>query len=102
MINYKNNDPNTYLNLKDEFKENLLDLTKKQNWMELDNTSISFDFNGSSITKFKDEVWDFRIHKVGTEITLINFGFKENDISPQLIRELKTVALAYIFHSRHA
>ena len=55
MINYKNNDPNTYLNLKDEFKENLLDLTKKQNWMELDNTSISFDFNGSSITKFKDE-----------------------------------------------
>ncbi|MFT4060462.1 MAG: hypothetical protein QM652_13045 [Legionella sp.] len=102
MITYKKNESNIHLTLKDEFKENLLDLTKKQNWIGLDNTSISCDFNRSSITKFKDEVWDFRIYKVGTETTLINFGFKENDISPQLIRELKTVALAYIFHSRHA
>lgn len=52
MITYKKNESNIHLTLKDEFKENLLDLTKKQNWMELGNTSISFDFNGSSITKF--------------------------------------------------
>lgn len=85
----------------DELKERLLHLVQQENWNELELENVSFDRNGHYISRFNDAVWNFISYKVGTEITLLNFEFSEHTIYKSLIQELKVIALAYVYHSRH-
>lgn len=86
----------------DELKERLLHLATKGMWSAIEKDTVSINFNGKSISIFADKVWDFKPYGVGTETTLLNFGFSDLNVTVRLINELKTVALAYIYHSRYA
>lgn len=86
----------------DSFKNRLLYLVKNGLWKELEKEAVSFKLNGSAISEFSDDVWDFSAYKVGTGVTLLNFRFPECDVSPRMVQELKVVALAFLYHSRHA
>ncbi|MDV5246781.1 site-specific integrase [Shewanella xiamenensis] len=84
----------------DGFKSRLLNLAQNGLWSELEEEVVSFQLDGSPISVFSDGIWDFTPYKVGTESTLLNFQFPGGAIYPQLVRELKVVALAYVYHSR--
>lgn len=86
----------------DAFRNRLLYLAQNGLWTELEQETVSFQLDGSAISTFRDDIWNFSPYKVGTEITLLNFRFPECDVYPQLIQELKVVALAYVYHSRYA
>ncbi|MQL25194.1 site-specific integrase, partial [Escherichia coli] len=86
----------------DSSRERLLYLAQHGLWTELEQKAVSFKQNGSPISIFNDDVWNFAPYKVGTEIALLNFQFPDGAMYPRLVQELKVVALAYIYHSRHA
>ncbi|MDW7551503.1 site-specific integrase [Pseudoalteromonas peptidolytica] len=71
-------------------------------WKDLGEEAVSFELDGTPISLFDHDVWDFKPHKIGTELTLVNFRFPDCTVPIRLIQELKAVALAYIYHSRDA
>ncbi|MCG7548803.1 site-specific integrase [Pseudoalteromonas sp. Of7M-16] len=92
----------TSTNTIDASVERLRYLAQHGLWKDLGLEAVSFELDGTSISLFDDDVWDFEPHKVGTELTLVNFRFPDCAVPIRLIQELKAVALAYIYHSRDA
>lgn len=92
-------DQNTGL---DDVKSRLLYLVTEKLWDELEEEVVSHNFDGQPISLFAEEVWDFEPYRVGTEYTTLNFKLTENEIAPSLLIELKSIALAFIYHSQYA
>lgn len=83
-------------------KSRLLYLVTEELWDELENEVVSFNFGGQPISFFAEDVWDFKPYRVGTEYTTLNFKFSDLDVSSSLLIELKSIALAFIYHSQYA
>lgn len=86
----------------DEVKSRLLYLVTEELWDELEEEVVSFNFGGQPISIFAEDVWDFKPYRVGTEYTTLNFKFSDNYVAPSLLIELKSIALAFIYHSQYA
>ncbi|WP_150138639.1 hypothetical protein [Candidatus Enterovibrio escicola] len=85
-----------------DVKSRLLYLVTEELWNELEEEVVSFNFGGQPISIFAEDVWDFNPYRVGTEYTTLNFKFSDNDVTPSLLIELKSIALAFIYHSQYA
>lgn len=86
----------------DDVRSRLLYLVTKRLKYELDREPISFNFDGQAISFFGDDIWDFKPYRVGTEETTISFKIPDIDLAPSLVIELKSLALAFIYHSQYA
>lgn len=85
----------------EHFKDKLLYLAQHGLWNELEHETVSFQLDGTPISVFSDDTWDFTPFKVGTEISVLNFKFPNHTMPLRLVQELKVTALAYIYHSRY-